>query len=1248
MTVLLAVAHRVQKLIGRVPELQILHQAIFPGDASCQIVFIQGQGGFGKTRLLEEVLVRLGTPLEEGIGETIKGDWQDYDRVVATQTIDLFDTRLHARNRFLQEARNRLGWMQSHSAEFNFSDFETALKKYQQSVLDNVEYGLTQQAAEKAIEAFWKDYTEITTKRRIVWAIDTAEQVNSTASGWLVEEGLLDADQLYFQAQRLLIEAIQTGRFLNTTLIFAGRGEEGKVFFEQIETAARGAGISVQHIQARPLDEDQVREYLLELLAEWQAKTGKTPQEQKTINNAVETLAWLTEANTQRIGVFTRYTGGQPVRLALFADLLVEAGPPPEMFADIEALETRELSQEEIEQREWQWEDQFITLLFQRPRLGVKRFSEEDPEKLKEDLSIATLRPEILKTLVRARLGLTAEQIHYLIDNPRALPPEEWQTQAKPDRIQQIAIVLKELRQLSLVKPRPPRQMFDSSKTEETYRIGLQDEIYRIFAEHMAPFQDFGEPVNDTHRQERARLARLRTGFTQAQLAEFEARFETERQLRWRMYRLLRAWAEYQKKELQKHLRKMIDQEERDLERQLYHATPANSRSARLYISEADSRYRANLRQALRELDLEIMHYAVSLQPERALNEDYFDLADEFWRANDEDADMLAQAEMWRILFDRHAVKFAVWEATRQQVAEERGEDGVDVIRRAARQEDASRWIKRLALRRKYDTAQGFVNRLEKYIENKLTGHVKISWQHTFADAERTCWKEFISILSGQGEEIQTALSKLQALIKDLENLAKTSSEDTAIPEKGEKGFIGHPGLIRLKRVISVIFANMAYGYTQLGDFRNAVQCYSKSLGYIRETGALAHRATVLNNLSRALSEMGRRHRPVRICLDALQLRHLLGADQPIGLSHSTLALIYNDANNADRAWVEAAKARLFFNRINDARGIGLACIQLGEALRRMAGQSRLGRALPVSREELYREAEFALDEAIGIFTREKPNLDETSKVQEPLRWIEVRIEKGCLFRDRVAYLTEQNIPRRTWQSTYHNALGLLQEAIQESHRHKWNRLELDALVNLAWTHFYAQELVDTQQSLQQAEGLIQQISPNKSCFVSPNHIPNPQDGFPYIYYQLSKIHGLYGRLALERFIRWSDEVKQTIYRESPVPWFEQRARREYVHQQIQQRLLAKQNTDLTDAANHFWLAITYAQLFSPRSTALSVGYDTLYNYLKKFNDIELQFFQAALNTHYLAQPAYKEKIKNNLEDLGDLTEFMYESLGDV
>ena len=82
----------------------------------------------------------------------------------------------------------------------------------------------------------------------------------------------------------------------------------------------------------------------------------------------------------------------------------------------------------------------------------------------------------------------------------------------------------------------------------------------------------------------------------------------------------------------------------------------------------------------------------------------------------------------------------------------------------------------------------------------------------------------------------------------------------------------------------------------------------------------------------------------------------------------------------------------------------------------------------------------------------------------------------------------------------------------------------------------------------------------------------------------------------------------------------------------------------LEQMAEQYALGTAYAQLYSPRSNALSLLYDRLYDFLKKFNRTELEAFHRHVNQQQQRYPL--EKIKRNIEDLGNIDQFMHEVFG--
>jgi tetratricopeptide (TPR) repeat protein len=1171
-----AVARRPARLIGREREMEAIRQMLHSPDERLRIVTIRGPGGVGKTRLLEEIQRELGV-------------WggPPAARIACSELVDLIDPWLHLRMGFIRALRESLRWMQRFSPEFNFINYEIAWERFERQVVDNVEYRLIQQAAREAMRAFWEDYGRLTERWHIVWLVDTVEQLALSGSRWFLENKLLSKEQVQFQTTRWLLQTIRDQRLKNTTLILSGRSTEGKPFFEQIQQAARESNIPVQDIELSPLTPDGVRAFVRALAEEWEP-TGLPEPEQKRADQIRKALDWLAE-DEERVRRLHRLTEGQPVRLALITDLIVEGRSFPEALR--EALD-RDLPDEDLTRRRWEIEGRVLELLFLWPRPERPLSPEEYPKWSRE----ASLRSRILRALIRVPMGLSPEQLHYLLDNTEAVPPVEWEKKKELPRIEQIKKVMEELQDLVLIKRRPSRLVIRNGEAYEEIRLGLQDEIYRIFAEHMAPHIAPGRPVDEADQRDRERLQRIWETLSEDERQYYRKNYEDELRERERIYAMLRDWVAWQVKRVREAHFRLILQEEREMELELHHMGPRHPLAARLWESEEVQERRIRYRRALRELELEHMYYALLLNPDRELNEAYFDLADEFWRANDEDADVATQELMWRILNDRFVMRFVRWGEPREAVRR-RGEDTLDTLRRAALQEMASRWIKRLALRRDYTAAQQFAERLEDFIRKMPPGHDRRSWEHTFARGERLCWKAYARILPGNAEEIRKAIQELNEVLKDLKQLASCRMGEIALAEKGEEGFIGHPAEIRLRRVISVSLANIAYGYAQLGEFEEAIRFYSQALDYIRETGAHAHRATILNNMARAMAELGRPD-ALRIAVDALNLRWQIGADAPIGLSHSTLALIYNRLDRPDRAWVEAAKAMMLFQRVGDPRGRGLAAIQLGEALRRLGVWARAGQTLPATSEELFEAAQRALGEALEIFVLREPSPEE-GKVLEPLRHLEAKLERGRLFRDRLIGAPQESWIRegRRWYSA---ALGTLEEVAQQARESGWHRLELEALTELAWTHYWAAREAppeEREEALHRAQEAIKRARSRLS------EVPQG----PSIFYSAVHIALVRACIALDSFQRWVEQEKAAQEnREGKRPHIDPKTIRRKIRTRIGEEIRQDPH-GLKEAIEAILEGLGELRRLGPCAPIRIAFFDALYEYFKRFNQNELE-----------------------------------------
>ncbi|MBX3058531.1 MAG: hypothetical protein KF770_18870 [Anaerolineae bacterium] len=1132
---LLAVVNRPVHLVNRKREMETISQAIFDEGDGCRLVLVEGAGGLGKTRLVEEVLRRLGHPETREIYRAPRpeNDWsQRSPQVLISDLIDFTDVRLHTREYLLEKLADPLNW----NGRIRFTHYAQAHARYQRLADFGVAFTMLQPAAVESEKAFWEDYRQAAQKQRLVIPMDTTEQLAIISSKWLLDRGLIRPEDTAFNTQQWLLDQIKAGSFANTTIIIAGRQEEGALFFDLLKQTAHQAQDKCELITVnlQPFKLADTRAYFDTIYEDWHEALAHEVDQETAVH--IRKVLELLRADAERLEVLWLFTGGQPIRLALYLDVLVEGRTIPEpLLSPLPAARRAAANPETLTAIQKEIEAEFVQLLFSA-----------EPD----------LRARILRSLARATRGLNAEQLHFILDSEPQQKVKEWQPNTR--QLEAIRTELNDIGRLSIVKNKPGG------------RVGLQDEMYRIYAECMS--------ANEADRQK-------------------------EMISRQAAYRQMQTWADY--------LRQQLDEEDevyvRDDLKRIHVERPSNILSTRMPTASAiEERRRNQAAAALLEAELEYLHYTLLIDPNVHFNDIYYNMANERLSTYQEAEVAMFQAEMWRILHDNNTFRFID--------IPERPRYGGDpeplpvILRRAAQTDDAAKWIIRFVLRKDYDRAIALANEIDVVVTQLTDTNEYHSWNHTLAYGERACWREYARLL--KAEDIQQSVAILEETAKELEALVQADIHTVVFPDRKEYGFRGHPAEKRVILVLSLIYYNLGYVQTTLGEFEQGVQSYANSLRYIRQLRAnqsKAREATVRNNLSRALGEMGKK-RALRVCEDALELRIQVGEWLPIALSYNTLGLIMNDLYRPYEATQYCARALAIASRVGDERTIGLVLVQLGEALRRLV----LFKIAPEdSPDEIYREAERALEQAREIF----------ASLQESVRLIEANLETGCLYRNWMLITDRVQLPR-IWERRYGDAVDYLLQAVQMAHERQLVRLELDARANLAWTHFYAQEWTAVSESLQLAEKLVP-----AAALLKVGQPPPRRDAAPsHFFKQLGKLYGLHGQMALKQFEAVVEKEKSRLYTAVDRAAF-----------------LKQKEALLTKAADAYVQALAYAELFIPRSDALVIMYDVLYSYLKRMNRHELQLFYQAERD---ASRKYNVR-QIELENFGNLEGFLRDNFGD-
>lgn len=585
---------RPKKYINRPAILEKIRHAIYPNDALCHVVLIKGSGGMGKTRLLEEVMSRLGSDEMRRLYPMVEEDWsaQYLQQAVVGRLFDFIHIYLHTRNSFLSELGKVGNW--GNAPNTNFRDFQAADTRLTRKLDAGTSLATMQEAEREMLDAFWRDYHQATLNQRLVIPLDTAEQLSLLDSKWLEEQKLLTAKDLEKNIQEWLIHHIAVGDFAKTTFLIAGREKEGQPFFDKIEAALKvSPHCRFTIITAEPFSLDEISQFCL-ALAEDSEKSEVVAEQ--TLASDFRELA----QDRERLAVLKIFTEGQPVRLALYTDVLFEGHSIPEpLRLSLPEAQQIEQNYDKLKEAQRQIEREFVNMLFRRP----------------------TLRSQILLALVRATRGLNTYQLHYILYSKHNRDAEKWDVTLamREYELKDVENELDSLVTLSIVKP---KNRFETNKKLQRY--GLQDEVYRIY--------------NDSMRDEQSRRAEKK-----------------ERRI---LYEKIIAWLKPQRDKSGREQQQLIGKqlERIDIER------PEKILASQIPpLSRVETEKLTSLSYQLVDLDLEYLHYQLLLDPNTHFNDTYFDLGYNKNTARELVEGALFQAEVTRTLNEPHTTDLIDW-----------------------------------------------------------------------------------------------------------------------------------------------------------------------------------------------------------------------------------------------------------------------------------------------------------------------------------------------------------------------------------------------------------------------------------------------------------------------------------------------------------------------------------------------------------------------------------------------------------
>ncbi len=523
-----------------------------------------------------------------------------------------------------------------------------------------------------------------------------------------------------------------------------------------------------------------------------------------------------------------------------------------------------------------------------------------------------------------------------------------------------------------------------------------------------------------------------------------------------KIYQAVLGFYQYQIDRVSKGIEEMISA---DIEQTLSSPDPSQfTKVQRAKRAEEQEKLR-QARTGLQSYQIEQVFYTLQVDPLKGF-ELYFEYAEEAFRNN--------KPGLWLPLRDE-LLKFT-------KKFKELGVDEIGGLKLADIESDIGiRWIKNNIVQGKYDIARNQASRFRETCADLLL-------PGSFSDMHLKIWEGHN--LNYRGKDIYDAESFLIDVIPQI----KTLPEETSF-EKWRKNLL-----------FAYAYSTLGYHYRARGQFHRAIPQYRQALPFWRELDIPAEHANTLNNLAWALAEMGDFKTALVHCKDGLNLRKKLGRRYTMALSYNTLGLIETRNDQPARARLRCQKALGIFRDLEQPRGVGLASHALAEALRRMTNVPEL-----LAENDAFMTLQLAMeyaDEAVVIFE---------DILQEPLRLAEAYIEQGCVCREYARRLPEGDPERTKMIKKGVKALSRSAETTGKEFRYR----AVDALVNLAWLHYYIGDPKEAERILtDEVRGMI-----DDRYFFSRDHGAfEMDDAVPWFWVQLGKADLLLGQIHFDRY----------------------------------------------------------------------------------------------------------------------------------
>ncbi len=513
------------------------------------------------------------------------------------------------------------------------------------------------------------------------------------------------------------------------------------------------------------------------------------------------------------------------------------------------------------------------------------------------------------------------------------------------------------------------------------------------------------------------------------------------------------------------------------------------------YETLLDEQSRLAMREA--RLIAEQLYYQLEASPREGYAE-YSKISDRAIINHQVGLDMQVRDEMLR-WFNLNDATLNNWRLKRAGAEKETRLDPPRINRGAA-----IRWVRRLIAQGNSAVAIEAVNKLSRNPE--AFQELKIEDDPLFIANLRTY----------EGEaSVQSDPSGAIGILNDAIEQFQTAEPSLDYPDLRETLLPRHLG-----RALS----NRGYAYARENRVSQAQRDYQRALPLLRRTGLPHQTASTTINLAFAYLHTGHLLAAETLCRQVIRMCDENKLFFLKGHALNTLALVDLEADRPHRAIALTEQSITVFNSLKegeDIRGLGLANLAKGEALRAMAN---LDIYPPSKTRQFLRDSEKAL--VFGLDTFKKNG----GTRPEPAREIEARQELGCLYRQWARFLREQKANRDAEVKDYEErALSFLTDAI-ELVTPRMVGIKADILNDLG-------ELYQIQENDEKAEEKLREsdedIRKMDNSYLLPARPTQPPDPLLDLYTILGKNALLRGRRALREMQRNAKQENHSLVSEN-------------------------------------------------------------------------------------------------------------------